>query len=158
MSRRLEAIRARGRAWMGIVAVSIALTSCGDSNPSAPTNPEPSSSFAADVQPIFDAHCTSCHAIGVFGFNLTGGEEQNGLTLTINNSYDGLVNQPTFQRPDLAPTLRVDPGSPANSYLMQKIESDTPKVGERMPLSNPPLTAAQISIIRRWIERGAPND
>ena len=144
--------------WMGMAAVLFSLASCKDSNPTNPTDPETSISYARDVQPIFDAHCTNCHAIGVFGFNLTGGIDENGLDLTQGRSYRALVGQSTFQRPDLAPTLRVAPGAPENSYILQKLESSTPKLGERMPLNDPPLTPTQIERIRAWIARGAPND
>lgn len=140
------------------VVVAIAFVSCNGTNPTQPADPEPATSFAADIQPIFDANCTTCHAIGVFGFNLTGGLEQNGLDLTPGRSYAALVGQPTFQRPEVAPTFRVAPGSPGNSYILQKLTSATPKVGEQMPRSNEPLTPAQIERIRAWIARGAPND
>jgi len=55
----------------------------------------------------------------------------------------------------IAATLRVDPGFPDDSYIVQKIEGSAGIVGQQMPLNNPPLTAAQISVIRVWIFNGA---
>jgi hypothetical protein len=55
--------------------------------------------------------------------------------------------------------MRIAPGDPSNSYLVQKIEGASGIVGVRMPANGPPyLTDGQISIIRRWVEIGAPNN
>ena len=159
MLRSLRANRGRYLSLLCAVVATSALSSCNDGGPTTgPTTPDRTVSFASDVQTIFDAHCTTCHAFGVFGFNLTGGVDGNGLDLRPGRSYDALVGQTTFERPDVAPVLRVAPGSPEGSYLMQKLTSSSPKEGERMPLDDPPLTPAQIDIIRRWIAGGALNN
>jgi hypothetical protein len=55
--------------------------------------------------------------------------------------------------------VRVIPGDPENSYLVQKLEGHSGIVGQRMPRTGGPyLTEGQMQIIRRWIARGAPND
>lgn len=117
------------------------------------------SSFAAQIQPIFDTNCIRCHAPGGIGFNGTGGDQNNGLDLTLGNSHGKLVNQLTFEAPDITPRRRVIPGEPDSSYIIQKIISDSPKFGNRMPLDGPPfLSQGEIELIRNWIEEGAPNN
>jgi hypothetical protein len=58
-----------------------------------------------------------------------------------------------------AGAIRVIPGDPDSSYIVQKLEGTPGIVGERMPRTGGPyLTEGQISIIKRWIETGARND
>jgi len=52
----------------------------------------------------------------------------------------------------------VIPGDPESSYLVRKLEGRDIN-GLRMPRNGPPyLTDGQITVIRRWIEIGAPRD
>jgi hypothetical protein len=55
--------------------------------------------------------------------------------------------------------LRVNPGDPNDSYIIQKLEGHA-AVGGQMPLgcptSQPCLTADTIAFIRQWITNGAP--
>ena len=133
--------------------------SCGGTSPTRPTAPEPQGvAFSTAIQPIFDVHCVSCHAPGVFGFEQTGGRQSGGLDLTVGNSYASLVNQATFQAPEQDPQLRVAPANANDSYLLQKLESASPKEGERMPLFGPFLSQADVDRIRAWIVSGAPNN
>ncbi|MFQ5640653.1 MAG: hypothetical protein ACE5IR_21955 [bacterium] len=114
--------------------------------------------FIDQIQSVFDTNCTRCHSPGGIGFIQTGGNDNNGLDLTRGNAYGKLVNQPTFEEPGTAPQLRVAPGDPDGSYIIQKISSDSPKFGRRMPLDGPPyLSQADIQLIRDWITEGAPN-
>jgi hypothetical protein len=56
------------------------------------------------------------------------------------------------------PTLmRVAPGDPNGSYLLQKIASTTPQDGVRMP-PDQPLPPHKIEAIRLWIASGAQDD
>ena len=110
------------------------------------------------VQALFDAHCIRCHVAGGIGYLQTGGSSENGLDLTSGNSFGALVGQPTFQDPNTQPRWRVLAAEPDSSYLVQKISSDSPKVGRKMPFDGPPfLSASDIQLIRSWIEEGAPN-
>ena len=77
------------------------------------------------------------------------GNEEHGLVLTA-------VNAASVGK---AGAIRVIPGDPAGSYLIQKLEGASGIVGERMPQDGPPfLTVGQIAIIRQWIQDGAPNN
>jgi hypothetical protein len=111
-------------------------------------------SFSAIQRDIFNATdsagrlaCTGCHnAIGA---------RTNGMNLTGETAYATLVHVPSVGKPS---AIRVVPGDPDASYLIQKIEGSPGIVGVRMPQRPPYLTPGQIAIIRRWIELGAPNN
>ena len=98
----------------------------------------------ADVQAmVFTPTCTACHFVGgPAPFSL-----ENEL-----NSYNNLVNRPSF-RP---PWLRVEPFNSEDSYLVHKVEERPGIIGQRMPPPPvPPLSQAQIDLIRGWIDAGA---
>lgn len=76
------------------------------------------------------------------------------MVLTAGTAYASIVNATSVEMPSLK---RVAPGDPANSYLYRKI-TGSGITGDRMPQSLPPLTDAQIALVRDWIRRGAPND
>jgi len=76
------------------------------------------------------------------------------MILTAGNAYSQIVNHASTEMPNLN---RIQPNDFANSYLYRKI-TGAGITGERMPLGRPPLTEAQISLVRNWIRRGAPND
>ena len=68
-------------------------------------------------------------------------------------SYANLVGIDSF----CPPGLRVAPGDPDASHLVEKIEGQQGFCGDRMP--PPPrsmLAAEQIEAIRQWIADGAP--
>ena len=82
-----------------------------------------------------------------------GANAQQGLMLdTADNSFQDLVGIASTEIPSL---LRVDPGNPDDSYLVQKIEGRSTIVGAQMPLNQPGLSAEQIDAIRTWIANGA---
>ncbi len=98
-------------------------------------------------QTIFTRSCqfSSCHA---------GGNPASGLSLMA-PTYQQLVNAKSFEAPS---RTRVIPGDPDNSYLIEKLTSATPTVGQRMPPNNDPLPDDELSEIRDWILGGAQNN
>jgi hypothetical protein len=92
--------------------------------------------------------CTSCH-------NAQGALFAANLNLTGAGAYAQLVNVASRNKPN---AIRVIPGNPDASYLVQKIEGTPGIVGQRMPMNGPFLTPGQIAIIRRWIQEGAQNN
>jgi hypothetical protein len=93
--------------------------------------------------------CTQCHTS-------TGRVPAGGMDLNHGVAYDQLVNARVIGKPG---AVRVIPGDPDNSYLVQKLEGASTIVGRRMPLNGPPyLTDGQILILRRWIAIGAPRN
>lgn len=87
-------------------------------------------------------NCNGCHV---------GANAPAGLRLDAANSYAQLVNVASSQVPAL---MRVKPGDPDNSYLVQKIDGRA-TVGGRMPLGRDPLPQASIDLVRSWIAGGA---
>lgn len=93
--------------------------------------------------------CTNCHTS-------TGRNPSGGLNLNHDVAYDSLVNVASRGKPT---AIRVIPGDPENSYIVQKVEGSSGIVGRRMPFAGEPfLTAGQTLILRRWIEIGAPRN
>ena len=88
----------------------------------------PAGGFVRDVAPVLEASCLRCH----------GAERPRG----------GL-------RIDRADRLRtvIVPGASGRSVLVQRLLGHG---GDRMPAGAPPLPAATLARIRRWIDRGAP--
>jgi hypothetical protein len=102
-----------------------------------------------DIQAaVFGQTCSvsGCHSGG--GAALPGVMD---LT-TAQASFDNLVNISSLQVPA---AIRVVPGDPDVSYLIQKLEG-TAAIGGRMPAGSPdPLDPAIIADIRQWIADGA---
>jgi mono/diheme cytochrome c family protein len=93
------------------------------------------------------SRCLGCHTS-------TGRAPAGGLNLNPDVAYDQLVNAVSARKPG---AVRVIPGDPDNSYVVEKLEGAASIVGARMPINGPPfLTDGQIKIIRRWIAIGAP--
>jgi mono/diheme cytochrome c family protein len=101
--------------------------------------------FSSIQANIFTPVCEQCHS---------GANAPRGLRLDALNSYALLVGVASSEQPGV---LRVDPHNPNGSYLIQKLEG-TASVGERMPAGLPPLTQAQIAVMRQWITNGAVKD
>lgn len=116
--------------------------------------PDLEPTFASIQRDIFNSTdtagrraCTACHV---------GPSPAAGMNLADSSAYAALVNVPSRFKPD---AIRVVPGDPDASYLIQKIEGAPGIVGERMPRTGGPyLTPNQVLIIRRWIELGAANN
>ena len=122
-----------------------------DSQDPGPQVPDPQGPVAeavtlAELQTeIFGSICSECHI---------GSGAPQGLRLdSEQNSFDFLVNVTANEAPGL---LRVNPGNPDDSYLVQKIEGAPTIVGGQMPLNRDPLTPEQRNKVRAWISNGAP--
>jgi hypothetical protein len=81
----------------------------------------------------------------------TGANPSGGLDLTdADTSHTALFNVASNGDPTI---LRVAPGLPNDSYLVQKLEGTAG--GAQMPLGGAPLDATEIAAIRQWITDGA---
>ncbi len=137
---------------LGVVGASVSLGACAgkgtglDGNGRPPGSGGTGGAITADFQSIqdnvFTPICTVCHA---------GAGAPQGLRLDSANSFNLLVNVPSTEVPSL---VRIKPGDPDNSYLIQKIEGHA-SVGARMPLGGPPLAADAVAAIRQWVTDGA---
>lgn len=134
--------RPLGWATLGVALALLALAGCSDegAEPVAP-DPEPAVvSFAAEIQPIFDANCVGCHGAGGSG----------GLDLRASATPGSLVNVAASGYAG----SRVVPGDPHVSVLYLKVEGDA-STGARMPFGGAALSPAQRTLIHDWIEQGA---
>lgn len=108
--------------------------------------PALSADFDSIQANIFTPICSVCHV---------GGGAPEGLLLDAANSFNLLVGVPSTEVPSL---MRVKPGDPDNSYIIQKLEGHA-AVGAQMPfgcpMSQPCLTTSTIAFIRQWITDGA---
>jgi hypothetical protein len=111
------------------------------------TTPPLSADFDSIQANVFTPICSVCHA---------GGTAPEGLRLDAANSFNLLVGVPSTEVPSL---MRVKPGDPDNSYIIQKLEGHA-AVGAQMPdgcpTTQPCLPAATIAFIAQWITNGAP--
>ncbi len=132
---------------VSLIFISQTIISCqsgADTTISVPTIV----SFERDIQPIFDAKCVSCHNLTTFA---------GGLNLSPGAAYKSLVNA----KSDQSTRNYVTPGSPDNSYLINKLvgnQSNVGGLGASMPLGGPALPDSQITMIRQWIFQGALNN
>jgi mono/diheme cytochrome c family protein len=90
--------------------------------------------FINEIQPIFKAACYQCHG----GKNAKGGLRLDAKTQALRGGVSGPA---------------IIPGKSRESLLVQRISGE--EKGPRMPLGGEPLTAAQVDLIRVWIDQGA---
>lgn len=90
--------------------------------------------FDSDVRPLLMHNCMSCHGPAEFA--------ANGLSLTSPlGALKGGKRGPS-----------IVAGHPEASLLLRAVRGEGM---QRMPYNQPPLTAAQIAILERWIRDGA---
>lgn len=91
--------------------------------------------FNADVKPILNKKCISCHG---------GVKQQGGFSVL-------------FRDEALAATKSgkpaIVPGHPEESEFIKRLKSNDPE--ERMPYKHPALDAAEIDILSTWVKQGA---
>jgi hypothetical protein len=101
---------------------------------SAQITARPAVDFRRDIQPILKASCLPCHT----GPKAAGQLRLDSRQLAMRGGNSGAV---------------IVPGKSAASRMLHRILGQG---GEKqMPLGGKPLTAVQISRIRRWIDAGA---
>ncbi|WP_291272844.1 hypothetical protein [Geothrix sp.] len=117
---------------------------------------KPNPSFAGDLVPALQSSCgaaaTSCHG----GASPTGHATFSGTAAEV---YAQLVNVVPASAP--AGWLRVKPGDPAHSWILEKVTKDQPGgsgYGTRMPQGAPNLCQPTVDTLSAWISAGAPNN
>lgn len=149
-------MRAKGCRGGSALVLAACLAGCAGNGKGLDQNGQPIGSGGASSGPItadfesiqenvFTPICSKCHV---------GASAPEGLQLDAAHSYNLLVGVPSAEEPSL---LRVKPGDPGNSYMVQKIEGASGILGGQMPLGEAPLPQATIDAIRQWITNGAPN-
>ena len=151
----LSACRFKRSRLAALGLLSCALCACSGSGVGLDSNGQPlsgsssggtvplSADFDAIQANVFTPICSVCHI---------GATAPEGLMLDAAHSYNLLVNVPSTEVPSI---LRVKPGDPSNSYIIQKLEGHA-AVGAQMPFGETPLPATTIAFIAQWITNGAP--
>lgn len=102
-------------------------------------------------QHVFAPTCSrdTCHS---------GPQEDHSLSLLPGEAYAFLVGvMPDNLPARMAGKLRVDPGNPENSFLLDKLRGTLASTeGERMPRGLAPLPEREIALVEAWIAAGAP--
>jgi hypothetical protein len=110
-------------------------------------------SHATDIQPIWNAHCTTdCHE--------PGGAWVGFLDMS-DSAYDRIVGAPVLT---VSGMNHIEPGDLEASYLWHKLQGTQLTVGgngDKMPYPQPGmeptvLTPDQLDMIEEWIVGGAP--
>ena len=135
--------------------LAVGVAACGSDSPTAPTTtptptptPTPGALTAtlSSIQSVvFNDSC-----IGHHGDHATDAD----LDLRDGQSFSNLVNRQSIQ---VALDL-VEPNDAENSYLIHKLDGRAGIVGDRMPVGGPFLSAADIDVIKQWINAGAANN
>jgi hypothetical protein len=112
-----------------LLAALLLLPACGAFAAEKPID------FARQVQPILAARCLKCHGPG----DAKGGIAFNQRELALAEADSG---EPA-----------IIPGDAAASELIARVSAEDESV--RMPPEGKPLTAAEIEILRKWIDQGA---
>ena len=146
------------RIHLPVIVAALALLTACDENLSKIAGPSPNlePTFTSIQRDIFESAdsagrvaCIGCHTS-------TGRNPSGGLNLNHDVAYEQLVNLASRGKPT---AVRVVPGDPDASYLVQKLEGASSIVGRRMPFAGAPfLTDGQLLILRRWIATGAPRN
>ncbi len=130
-----------------VTCLSFMLIACGAGNGTGGNNQQTDGELTGleKIQnEIFSPICAECHI---------GSGAPQGLQLdSLENSFNFLVGIESSEIPE---RLRVAPGDPDSSYLVQKIEGASGIVGGQMPLGGSALSNQQITLIRNWILDGA---
>jgi hypothetical protein len=136
-----------------ILASFLFFASCGKlaELPTAPGGSgepiDPTATFTRVQTEIFSPTCAQLGCHDTIG-------RQSQQILSAGRAYASIVNVASVEMPALN---RITPNDYPNSYLYRKI-TGAGITGDRMPQGLPPLTDAQIKLVRDWIRRGAPND
>ena len=97
----------------------------------APARAADAVDFAHDVLPILQKHCAKCHT---------------------NGTYKASFSMDT--RESLLEAGAAEPGRSADSAIIDRVTSDDPEY--RMPSEGPALSAAEVDVLRRWIDAELP--
>lgn len=97
--------------------------------------PEKKVDFSADVKPILNKKCITCH----------GGVKAKG-------GFSVLFREEALDTTESGKPAII-PGDPDGSEMIRRITHKDPE--ERMPYKHEPLSKSEISILRSWIKQGA---
>ncbi|MCB1076192.1 MAG: hypothetical protein KDM64_00065 [Verrucomicrobiae bacterium] len=89
--------------------------------------------FKTEILPIFESRCFKCHG---------NGESKGSLSL-----------DPDEIKKHIRGSGQINPGNAGRSILMERLTTDDSD--DKMPKNGAALSAAQIDLIKKWIDEGA---
>ena len=92
--------------------------------------------FTSQVKPILNRNCIACHG---------GVRQKGGFSVLFRDEALAKLKSGKYA---------IIPGDPEHSEMIRRINLSDPE--DRMPYKHDPLSKEDISILRRWIEEGAP--
>ena len=147
---------------MGFFVMALLISSCGDGGGGGGGGGTPAvGTFTNIWTGIIQVSClgSGCHSTGGDGADQTGLDMMTQDLAHLNLLGVMGLGEPSSEVPSI---LRVAPGDPDNSYIIDKLEctADVAATTFCMPLSFPfvSLDAAEIDEIRLWITNGGLND
>jgi hypothetical protein len=127
--------------WLACFLVTMVACGSDARSPDVDAGGGEAISFQRDVVPLI-GHC--------------GGEMCHGGLAGATWPYSALVEVAATECDDQR--VRVKPGDPDGSYLIQKLSGSHMCSGVRMPRLGTPLSDADMRKIEDWIRQGAPNN
>ncbi|AGA28815.1 DUF1549 domain-containing protein [Singulisphaera acidiphila] len=119
-----------------LFTLPIAGQAAGD--PAKPAGSDETVSYYKQIRPIFQAQCQGCHQPAKAG---------GGYVMT---AFDRLLAGGESK------LAAIVPKKPEESHLLEQV---TPEAGKAaMPKEKPPLSPAELDLIRRWVAQGASDD
>jgi hypothetical protein len=133
-----------------VLLFALVLSACGGDDSAEECLPEPMADCRPDINTDFNALHRSLFAqrCGTSGVACHGADGRKGdlVLADADVAYKALLGM------DGTPA-RVNPGDPACSSLLQRLESTDP--AKRMPLGEGNLPEGMRCAVRKWIEMGA---
>src|SRR5690348_11187490 len=119
--------------------ISVCALAAARSATAVPSDRKSSISFNRDIRPILSENCYACHGPDAR-------QRKAKLRLDV---------QEVATKPAKSGAVAITPGDPEHSELIARIISDD--ADEHMPPveSGKKLNAAQVELLRRWVEEGA---
>lgn len=97
--------------------------------------PQKEVDFSADIKPILNKNCISCH----------GGVKKNG-------GFSLLFEEEAFVNTESGEPAIIR-GDASGSEMIRRLTSDDPEL--RMPYEKPKLSEEEIDLLTRWVDQGA---
>jgi hypothetical protein len=127
----------------GMLTGAIALALCSlPALADKPVHPDKTVSFKADIRPVLDDYCMSCHVPGGKGY------EKSGLDM---RSYQSLMKGTKFGS-------IIKPGNSQDSTLIVLVEGRAdPSISMPYGIKGG-LSKDKIVVLRKWIDQGAKDN
>lgn len=115
-----------------LAMASLALAGCGKAD-------DPVVSYAQDIQPILDRHCSACHVGEGAGVVASGFRTDSYAAVMAGTRFGSMI----------------EPGDPLSSSLYRLVSGREIDPSIRMPHGDAKMPEDEIKLIEEWIRQGA---